>query len=77
MSDILTGLEGVVGMMDDVLVHGRTTEEHDEHLDKVLQKLEEAGLTLNCQKCHFSKPQVKFLGQIVDKDGVRPDPEKV
>ena len=75
MSDILTGLEGVVGMMDDVLVHGRTTEEHDERLDKVLQKLEEAGLTLNCQKCHFSKPQVKFLGQIVDK--VRPDPEKV
>ena len=77
MSDILTGLEGVVGMMDDVLVHGRTTEEHDERLDKVLQKLEEAGLTLNHQKCHFSKPQVKFLGQIVDKDGVRPDPEKV
>ena len=77
MSDILTGLEEVVGMMDDVLVHGRTTEEHDECLDKVLQKLEEAGLTLNRQKCHFSKPQVKFLGQIVDKDGVRPDPEKV
>ena len=77
MSDILTGLEGVVGMMDDVLVHGRTTEEHDERLDKVLQKLEEAGLTLNRQKCHFSKPQMKFLGQIVDKDGVRPDPEKV
>ena len=45
MSDILTGLEGVVGMMDDVLVHGRTIEEHDERLDKVLQKLEEAGLT--------------------------------
>ena len=77
MSDILTGLEGVVGMMDDVLVHGRTTEEHDERLDKVLQKREEAGLTLNRQKCHFSKPQVKFLGQIVDKDGVCPDPEKV
>ena len=77
MSDILTGLDGVVGMMDDVLVHGQTTEEHDERLDRVLQKLQEAGLTLNRQKCHFSKPQGKFLGQIVNKDGVRPDPDKI
>ena len=77
MSDILTELKGVVGMMDDVLVHERTTKEHNERLDRVLQKLEEAGLTLNRQKCHFSKPQVKFLCQIVDKEGVCPDPDKV
>ena len=64
-------------MMDDVLVHGRTTEEHEERLDKVLQKLQEAGLTLNEQKCHFSQSQVKFLGQVVDNDGIRPDPDKV
>ena len=77
MSDVLTGLEGVVCMMDDVLVHGRTTEEHEERLDKVLQRLQEAGLTLNEQKCHFSQSQVKFLGQVVDSDGIRPDPDKV
>ena len=63
--------------MDDVLVHGQTTEEHEERLDKVLQRLQEAGLTLNEQKCHFSQSQVKFLGQVVDSDGIRPDPDKV
>ena len=77
MSDILTGLEGVVCMMDDVLIHGQTAKEHDERLDRVLQRLQEAGLTLNRQKCHFSQSQVKFLGQIVDSDGIRPDPDKV
>ena len=54
MSYILTSLEGVVGMIDDVFVHGQTTKEHDEQLDEVLQKLQEAELTVNCQKCQIS-----------------------
>ena len=64
-------------MMDDVLVHGRMTEEKDERLERVLQRLQEAGLTLNQQKCQFSRSQVKFLGQIVDASGIQPDPDKV
>ena len=77
MTEVLAGLEGVVCMMDDILVHGKTQEEHDDRLDKVLHRLQEVGLTLNRRKCHFSKPQVKFLGQLVDHDGIRPDPDKV
>ena len=37
MSEVLGDLEGVVCMIDDVLVHGRSQEEHDEHLFKVLE----------------------------------------
>ena len=37
MSETLSGLAGVVGMMDDILIHGKTQEEHDERLEKVLQ----------------------------------------
>ena len=64
-------------MIDDILVHGRTVEEHDDCLTKVLQRLEGAGLTLNREKCQFSQSQVKFLGQVVDQNGIRSDPEKV
>ena len=77
MSDMLCNLEGVVCMMDDVLVHGRMKEEHDRRLDKVLQRMQEVGLTLNEKKCQFSRNQVKFLGQVIDQDGVHPDDEKV
>ena len=77
MSALLEGIEGVVCMMDDILVYGKNQEEHDERLLKVLQRLEVAGLTLNRQKCEFSQVLVKFLGQMVDKSGVRPDPAKV
>jgi len=77
MAEILQDVEGVVCLMDDVLVHGKSQEEHDRRLMVVLQKLQDAGLTLNQKKCEFSKSRVKFLGQIVDHAGVRPDPDKV
>ena len=63
MSDILSDLEGVICIMDDVLIHGQTEEEHDQRLDNVLQRMKEVGMTLNKDKCHFSQNQVKFLGQ--------------
>jgi hypothetical protein len=50
--------------------------EHDEHLEKVLSAIEKAGVTLN-EKSEFSKPSVKFLGQIIDSSGYRVDPDKV
>ena len=77
MSALLDGLEGVVCMIDDVLVYGMDQDKHDDRLLKVLQRLEAAGLTLNKEKCKFSQKQVKFLGQMVDKSGVHPDPAKV
>lgn len=77
MSEILSGLTGVVCMMDDVLVHGKTQEEHDERLRKVLLRLQETGMTLNSEKCQFAQQSVKFLGHCVDSTGIRPDPDKV
>ena len=77
MSEILGDLEGVVCLIDDVLVHGRTQEEHDERLFQVLSRLQKEGLTLNEVKCKFSQRQVPFLGQIVNDSGIQPDPSKV
>ncbi len=68
-------------MADDVLVHRWTTEELDQRLARVLCKLEQAGLTLNREKCRFSETQVKFLGHVlghvIDQDGIQPDSDKV
>ena len=77
MSEVLVNLEGVVCMMDDILVHGSSESEHDKRLAEVLQRLEVAGLTLNREKCEFTKRQISFLGQTIDANGVRPDPSKL
>ena len=77
MSEALTGLMGVVCMMDDVLIHGTTQDVHDERLIKVLQRLEELGMTLNSEKCQFTQTSMKFLGHVIDSTGIHPDPSKV
>ena len=64
-------------MLDDILIHGESQEEHDYRLTAVLKRLSEAGLTLSKEKCQFSTKRVKFLGQLVDEEGLKPDPEKV
>jgi len=65
MSEALSGLAGVVCMMDDILIHAATREQHDEHLNTVLQRLQMLGLTLNAEKCQFAQTSVKFLGHVI------------
>lgn len=52
-------------------------EEHNDRLDKVLCRIELAGLKLNKEKCSLSRSQLRFLGHLIDHLGVRPDPEKI
>ena len=74
---MLANLEGVVCLMDNSVIYGETQEQHDERLDKVLQRLQESGLTLNANKCKFSCSQQPFLGQVLTQEGVKADSNKV
>uniref|UniRef100_A0A3B3CEF0 Gypsy retrotransposon integrase-like protein 1 n=1 Tax=Oryzias melastigma TaxID=30732 RepID=A0A3B3CEF0_ORYME len=76
MSEVIDSLEGVVCHMDDVLVWGRTQEEHDSRLHGVLKRLQEAGISLNVEKCDLSKQEVTFLGHVITTNGISPDPSK-
>ena len=51
--------------------------EHDERLTQVLDRLSKANITLNKEKCEFRKSEIYCLGQIIGKNGVKPDPDKV
>ena len=62
--------------MDDVLVFGCTQQEYDAQLCATLQKIQSAGATLNKEKCEFSRDRLTFLGHVIDRDGVSPDPQK-
>ncbi|XP_044179622.1 uncharacterized protein K02A2.6-like [Acropora millepora] len=46
----LQGCEGVANISDDIIVHGRSTEEHNKRLQQVLERLKEKNLTLNAEK---------------------------
>lgn len=63
--------------LDDVIVVSNNFDEHMKLLETVLDRIHIAGLLLSRKKCHFCKPQLKYLGYLVDKQGLRVDPDKV
>lgn len=67
----------VFGYLDDIIIVTETFEEHIHWLEIVLQKLQAAGLSINRDKCEFCCSSVTYLGFILDKEGLRPDPQKV
>ncbi|XP_062849175.1 uncharacterized protein K02A2.6-like [Trichomycterus rosablanca] len=77
MSELLRGHDGTVVFMDDILVTGETQEIHDQRLKQVMETIKAAGLRLNKDKCRLSQPELNFLGQVVTKDGITPNPERV
>jgi hypothetical protein len=63
--------------LDDLIIVSPDFNSHLRTLDEVHSKLKEAGLTIKLSKCEFCKEKLKYLGFIVDRDGLRPDPEKI
>ena len=78
MQVVLAGLEWKCCFvyLDDILVCSKTFEEHMEHLRLVFVKLRLAGLTLKPKKCCFLREEVQYLGHVISKRGILPDPEK-
>jgi hypothetical protein len=76
-SQIIDGLEGVSNHIDDFIVYGKDAKQHDERLQKVIEKLYNAGLKLNKTKCEFNKNSLKYLGHLITDKGISADPDKI
>ncbi len=69
---ITAGLDGVVNLLDDLLIHGRTCHEHDTRLKAVLQRLSDHHATVNVDKTVLGAAELDFDGFRISADGVRP-----
>ena len=77
MENLLKGIPNVIVYIDDILVTGTSEEEHLSVLEKVLERLENAGLRLKKHKCVFIAQSVTFLGYRNDAQGLHPLESKV
>ena len=77
VSQALHGLPGCVSIHDNILVWGKTPEEHLQNLDKCLNRPEERGLTLRREKCTFGAASVNWFGWEFSASGMSADPKKV
>ncbi|GFY07458.1 retrovirus-related Pol polyprotein from transposon 17.6 [Trichonephila clavipes] len=79
METVLGGLscEACLVYLDDIIIAGRSFEEHLKNIRRVLQKLKDANLKLSPSKCHLFRREVTYLGRIISAKGVRTDPDKI
>jgi len=63
--------------LDDIIIVNKTFEEHLALIEKILGRLEAAGLTINFEKSQFCRDSLKYLGYVVNQYGLQVDPEKV
>ena len=73
---MLSGLDFSIGYLDDILMKSESIDQHRKHVFQVFERIREYGFTLKDTKCEFFLDKIKYLGQIIDKDGRRPDPER-
>ncbi|OAF66261.1 hypothetical protein A3Q56_06009, partial [Intoshia linei] len=76
MNAITHNVENVHCYMDDILVCSKTRQGHFEDLSKLFECLKNAGLTLKPSKCKIDVNEVKFLGHLIDQNGIRMDRDK-
>jgi hypothetical protein len=62
--------------LDDCLVYSSTPEQHQKDLATVLQLLRDHNLFANAAKCTLFTHEVKYLGHIINQDGISVDPGK-
>lgn len=73
----LGNLDGVFSWLDDILIASTTWEEHLATLAVVLNRVKDAGLSVNFSKCIFGAASQEFLGMIIDSTGLHPAPSKL
>ena len=62
--------------IDDIVIYSKNLEEHISHLEVVFSRLAEYGLQVKPEKCKFALSEIKLLGFVLDKKGIKANPEK-
>jgi hypothetical protein len=63
MDTMLRDITNVYAYIDDLLIVSENEDEHIRHLTALLERLDEYGMIINSNKCHFGKKKIEFLGQ--------------
>ncbi|KAH7708133.1 Gag-Pol polyprotein [Aphelenchoides avenae] len=76
MDQMLAGIPLASVYLDDIVVGGKTLEEHTQARFQVLESIAACGFHINLKKCHFLLRKIHYLGRVFDAEGIRPDPER-
>ena len=83
LDQAIEGLPGVRTVADDILITGEgdtlqeAVKDHDKNLLALLARCREKGVKLNKEKFKLRMSEVPYVGHLLTKDGLKPDPSKI
>lgn len=77
MTNLFRNMQDVVIFFDDILIKSKDVHSHLQKIESVFTILETRGLKIKKSKCSFLAREIKFLGYVINEDGVKVDPDKV
>lgn len=79
MNTVLAGIIGIKCLvyLDDIIIYGKNLEDHNNKLCDVFARLEQNNLKIQPSKCEFLKHECMYLGHVITKNGIKPDPNKI
>jgi len=79
MNKLLTGYQFIFACayLDDLIIYSNKWSSHLQHMRLILNRIQQSGLRLRPDKCKFAQSEIKYLGMILSKDKIKPDPEKL
>ena len=72
-----TMLAGLHDTSSSAVVGGKPEKEHDTNLADLFQRIREFGFAIRAEKCSFKMQKIEYLGHIIDRNGIRPNPIKI
>lgn len=79
MDNVLRDLQNVICLvyLDDIVVFSVSLQEHMINLEKVFKRLRESNFKIQMDKSEFLKLETSYLGHVISKDGIKPNPDKI
>lgn len=79
MDNVLKDLQNTICLvyLDDIIVFSTSLQEHMTNLEKVFQKLRDSNFKIQLDKSEFLKLETSYLGHVITKDGIKPNPDKI
>lgn len=79
MDNVLRDLQNTICLvyLDDIIVFSTSLQEHMVNLEKVFARLRESNFKIQMDKSEFLKLETSYLGHIIGKDGIKPNPDKI
>ena len=77
MDQVADHLPSIIAIHDNICIYGHTSEEHDQHLLKLMQTAAQHGIVFSSPECQIRQPQITFFGAVFTAKGMQPDPSKI